>query len=237
MVVDYDAIPPGYYDAIFERRRGAQSKWHHLKFKRFADAICGDVDHLDVACSAGTLFRTLDQRTRSVGVDIALPQIALACERHGSDGRRFVVGGADGLPFADRRFDVVTMVELVEHLSEAVTDAALREARRVLRPGGRLLLSTPNYASLWPLVERLVNRIGAIDYDAQHINRFDRKRLSATLAAAGFTAARVDAYQFAAPFCAALGWSTADAVARLEPGLLTRRFGLLLFAEAVRGDG
>lgn len=67
----YDAIPTGYYDAVFHRRRGIQSKWHHLKFDRLRRAMAGLTDHLDIGCGAGTLVGTLGSGHRSVGVDIA----------------------------------------------------------------------------------------------------------------------------------------------------------------------
>ena len=36
---DYDALPAGYYDQVFHRRRGVQSKWHHLKFAQLRREI------------------------------------------------------------------------------------------------------------------------------------------------------------------------------------------------------
>jgi SAM-dependent methyltransferase len=55
---------------------------------------------------------------------------------------RFVVGDATRLPFPDASFDAVTMFDVIEHVPDDA--AALSEALRVLRPGGCLLLSTPN---------------------------------------------------------------------------------------------
>ena len=52
---------------------------------------------------------------------------------------------ASGLPLPDAGADIVIMSELIEHLVD--TDAAVEEARRILRPGGILLLSTPNLAA------------------------------------------------------------------------------------------
>jgi len=55
---------------------------------------------------------------------------------------RFLGGDATTLPFPDESFDAVTMFDLLEHVPE--DDAAVREAFRVLRPGGVLMVSTPN---------------------------------------------------------------------------------------------
>jgi SAM-dependent methyltransferase len=58
------------------------------------------------------------------------------------DGQKFVAGDATDIPFEDARFDMVTMFDLLEHVSD---DAAVaRESLRVLKPGGTILVSTPN---------------------------------------------------------------------------------------------
>jgi len=64
----------------------------------------------------------------------------VACNRQ--DGVRFVCGDATNLDFPDRSFDAVTMFDVIEHIPD--DRRALAEAFRVLRPGGYLLLSTPN---------------------------------------------------------------------------------------------
>lgn len=231
---DYGLIPVGYYDRIFDERAGVQSKWHHLKFDRIRDAIHGCRRHLDIGCSAGTFIGTLGQDQSSVGIDLAEAQIAFARQRHGAPQRRFDVVPAGPLPFADGEFDAVTVVELVEHLSPADNLVLLREAARVLQPGGRLVVSTPNYGSLWPLLERLVNRLGEVDYSDQHITHYTRRSLVALMTDAGLRDVRVEGYLLAAPFVAPIGWDFADRIAALEPRYLTDRLGFLLIATGTK---
>ena len=228
---DYESIPVGYYDAVFHRGSGVQSKWHRLKFARIRDRMRQPEQHLDIGCGPGTFIGTLPDRGVSVGVDISQVQLDYAGRNYAGQGRRFVAIAPGALPFADNTFDCVTLVELIEHLTPADTLTTLNEAHRVLRPGGQLLVSTPNYRSLWPLIEGLLNRLGKVDYSDQHINKFNRKRLFSLLQECGFGQISVQAYQLAAPFAAALGWRLADSVARLEPEWLTSRAGLLLLAE------
>jgi ubiquinone/menaquinone biosynthesis C-methylase UbiE len=69
-----------------------------------------------------------------------------------------VLGGdASCLPFSDAAFDAITMVETLEHIYISDRPAALAECFRVLRPGGRLVLSTPNHASLVERAKRFIS--------------------------------------------------------------------------------
>lgn len=231
MSYDYDSLPIGYYDAIYAKAHGAQSKWHHMKFERFRLAIAGLWRHLDIGCGPGTFIGSLAAGAhRSTGVDVARAQIDYAQAKYGGTDRDFRVVAPGPLPFDDGVFDAVTCIELIEHLPDAESLALLRETLRVLRPGGTLFLSTPNYASAWPWVEKAVNRLGPVDYTDQHISRHDRSTLSALLRGAGCATFDIDAYMLAAPFAATLSWRLADALARVEPAWLVRRCGLLLFA-------
>ncbi|KAA9149720.1 class I SAM-dependent methyltransferase [Amycolatopsis acidicola] len=101
---------------------------------------------LDVGCGDGAATALIARRAPGhdvVGLDWSTRALGQAREH----GFGLVNGSAEppGLPFGDATFDVVVMSELIEHLVD--TDAALDEARRVLRPGGTLLVSTPNLAA------------------------------------------------------------------------------------------
>ena len=228
---DYDAIPIGYYDSVYRRESGVQSKWHHLKFAAFRRAMTGLRDHLDIGCGPGTFIATLDGATRSRGIDIARPQIDYAQEHYAGPGREFQVAGDPPLPYDEGSFDAVTVIELIEHLPEAQNRALLAEALRVLRPHGKLLVSTPNYAGCWPLIEALVNRLGPTSYEEQHITHYTRARLQRLLNEAGAAEISVRPYMGFAAFTAPFGWRVADLVAGLEAPV-ERLYGLLLFAEA-----
>jgi len=235
---DYDRLPPGYYDHVYHAGTGVQSKWHHMKFQRFAAALQGFHRHLDIGCGPGTFIGSLAAGAQeSLGIDIAAPQIAYAEAHYGGPGRSFKTIPAGALPFAPASFDAVTLIELIEHLPRPTNRELLREALRMLKPGGKVFVSTPNYRSAWPLVERLVSRAGGVDYGVQHITRYHRASLRRLLEDAGATAVTVEGYMLAAPFAAGLSWRFADSLARLEPKILTDRLGLLLFATGTKRNG
>jgi 2-polyprenyl-3-methyl-5-hydroxy-6-metoxy-1,4-benzoquinol methylase len=230
MSFDYDSIPAGYYDLIFRRRRGVQSKWHHLKFGRVAREVAGRRRLLDLGCGPGTLIGAYDESGRiSVGVDISEPQVVYARREYGSSTRTFL----EELP-SDGDFDAVTLVEVIEHLSAADVDALLSAGVERLTEGGKLVVTTPNFGSAWPVVESLVNRFGDVSYSFQHINRYTRASLTRLLERHGLEQVRVETYMLLAPFAAPLGWTLADRLTTLErlPGL--RRAGLLLLGSGIK---
>ncbi|MBH5334671.1 methyltransferase domain-containing protein [Streptomyces pactum] len=101
---------------------------------------------LDVGCGDGSamaLALPLLRGHRVVGVDWSRDALRRAATRLPAVVRGDISGG--GLPFASGSADAVVFGEVIEHLVDP--DAALDELRRVLRPGGHLLLSTPNLAA------------------------------------------------------------------------------------------
>src|SRR5271157_616232 len=111
---DYETIASGYYDAVYRRNRGIQSKWHHLKFRRVVEEMEGHQRHLDVGCGPGTLIGLLDDRFLSTGIDISTTQIEYARCMYESESKHFFAVPARALPDVCRDYDVATLVEVVE---------------------------------------------------------------------------------------------------------------------------
>ena len=114
--------------------------WH-----RYAWAMgCVDgLDVLDCACGEGYGSHLLASRARSVvGADVDAESVAHAQRRYARPGLDFVEADALKLPFEDRRFDAVVSFETLEHLAEH--DELMTEFRRLLKPGGFLVLSSPD---------------------------------------------------------------------------------------------
>jgi len=132
---------------------------------RVLDARVSAVERLmDVGCGAGDLFRALGKRARSyVGVDL------VRYEEFPYDMTEFVAADLNSrIPLEDASADVVVSVETIEHLENP--RAFMRELVRLARPGGLVLVTTPNQLSLLSKLTLLVkNRFSAFtdrDYPA-----------------------------------------------------------------------
>ena len=229
---NYDTIAAGYYDQVFRKNKGIQSKWHHLKFARVQSRMKDYKNHLDIGCGPGTLISLLDPNKPSVGIDVAGDQIDYAKKNYETANHQFIaVEGSGPLPFENRTFDVVTMIELIEHLSKEEVVALLAEVQRVLKSHGRLIITTPNYLSLWPVLEIFVNRLSPVSYKDQHVTQYTKSRLKKFLQDNSFAFFHLSAFQFSAPFFAAIHWKLSDVVNAMETTTFGKWFGNLLIGE------
>src|SRR3954471_15781737 len=161
-----------------------ESHWWYIGRRRiigsFAKEICDQVKGrrariLDVGCGTGANLVRLSEFGDAEGVDIS-PDALSFCQERGLN--KVKLGAAEELPYEDGEFDLVTALDVVEHLDDDV--AGLREMRRVLRPGGRVLLFVPTFMFLW----------GVQDEVSNHRRRYRMPELERAVAEAGFAVER-----------------------------------------------
>lgn len=127
---------------------------------------------LDVGCGTGGNISFLKQFTRIMGVDMDPFAAAKAKERGYHD---VCIADAAKLPFPDASFDIVTGVDIIEHMKD--DSAFLREMKRVLKPGGYLFLSTAAFQFLWSKHDEL----------NQHTKRYRKSELKQLAERQGFS--------------------------------------------------
>jgi 2-polyprenyl-3-methyl-5-hydroxy-6-metoxy-1,4-benzoquinol methylase len=107
----------------------------------------GELTFLDFGCGDGKYFPFLIgeglQADNIRGVDVSRTRVE-RCHTLGFRNAKYIEKGAT-LPFADNEFDIVNVMEVVEHVPGDAIDAAFREISRVVRPQGVVFVSTPNY--------------------------------------------------------------------------------------------
>ncbi len=136
-----------YYEELWERlpRKLDPPDWELRRWFLLSEARPGD-RALDLGCGAGEFTAVLaDAGADVVGVDVA--EAALGRARSAHPELEFQLAPFDGpLPFPDAAFDLLWSSEVIEHVAD--TARWLSEVRRVLSPGGRLLLTTPSHGRL-----------------------------------------------------------------------------------------
>jgi len=101
-------------------------------------------DVVDIGCGGGALVRALIGRgARVTGVEISEQQLAPALANDGDSGARYVIGRAQRLPIEDGSVDAAVFMRTLHHVPPTELLAALREARRVVRPGGVVYVAEP----------------------------------------------------------------------------------------------
>lgn len=143
-------------------------------------APAGFARALAVGCGWGAELEFLGAYAPVIGTEIEAAPLRAARAGGGEAGARAVaMARAEALPFAAGSFGLVAMLDVLEHVPAA--DRALAEARRVLKPGGYLVLLVPALEWLW----------SAWDVRIHHQRRYSARALAAALDRAGFHVGRM----------------------------------------------
>jgi dolichol-phosphate mannosyltransferase len=173
LAADYD--DRAYYSPIVLQRY-----WQRQRFRHLSRLIAQEGPVLDVGCGSSRILEVLPPG--SAGVDILLRKLRYA--------RKFptslVQGSGFSLPFEDGAFPCILCSQVIEHVPK--TSSILDELFRVLKPGGRLVLGTPDYDRWeWVWMERLYGWFAPGGYADEHITHYTRRDLVHHFQGRGFT--------------------------------------------------
>ncbi|HET9719139.1 MAG TPA: class I SAM-dependent methyltransferase [Solirubrobacteraceae bacterium] len=135
---------------------------------------------LDAGCGSGRTLEELSRRCASVAGLELNPEAAEVARGRGDFEIR--TGRVEELPWEARSFDLITCLDVIEHTPDDTV--ALRELRRVSRPGGWLLITVPAYQSLWSTHDEMNH----------HYRRYSRRRLARAINEAGWQLERMTSF-------------------------------------------
>jgi SAM-dependent methyltransferase len=156
--------------------------WWHVGRRRILSDVLAhcqiprDARLLDAGCGAGGMLGALGVYGAVSGIDMNPELVALARRRGCED---VVEGVVEELPWADESFDLVTLLDVLEHTADDLV--TLEEMHRVVRPGGYLLVTVPAYEVLWSNHD-VVN---------DHYRRYSRRTLHRAATRAGWSVERM----------------------------------------------
>jgi 2-polyprenyl-3-methyl-5-hydroxy-6-metoxy-1,4-benzoquinol methylase len=243
---DYHSVAGDYQYRALHEGHPMQRFWHRGKLTMIDRLLRPHLKAgsriLEVGCGAGNLLLQASVAgSYPVALDLSMQALTFVRSRleeakAGSEapsGYTCMQAIGECLPLQANSFDCVILSEVVEHLEAPQT--SIREASRVLRPGGRLLVTTPNYRSFWPIMEWTVDRLNMAPKMAgeQHISRFSPGSLKKLLIASGLTIEYAGSIYNLSPFLSLLSPDRAENLLRRE---LDGRsaFGMILVAVGMK---
>lgn len=156
-----------------------QRYWQRRRYKHVTELIEGEGRVLDVGCGSSTIIGALPRG--SVAMDVLLRKLRYA--RIFSAHR--VQGSGFHLPIKSGSFECVLCSQVIEHVPK--NEGFLEELIRVLKPGGALVLGTPDYANWqWRFIEAVYQKVMPMAYADEHISHYTRKELVDWFESRGF---------------------------------------------------
>jgi len=167
-----------YDSRAYSSRIPLQRYWQRKRYSIVMGYISQHTRILDVGCGSSKIIQSLPA---AVALDIDLKKL-----RYLKTTNPFVLRGSlAALPFSDGKFSAVICSEVIEHISK--DPRIFGELKRVLSPGGELIIGTPDYASLWwRIFEWGYGKVLPMAYAEQHISHYTGSELEGILQSLGF---------------------------------------------------
>ncbi len=210
------------FKALHEGPR-VQRFWHASKqfmLKRHL-ALSPGLRVADIGCGSGLVSTWLvDQGLEVDAVDGNKESIEFIKNRFCDDKRKLIPhnGLVDEVNLPPNSYDYVISLEVIEHIYHDQGVGLLKSMARLLKPGGRWLITTPNYRSMWFFIEPLMDYLSKVPKLAgdQHVTKFTPPKLRSIVKESGLELDTLNGMCTLAPWLSPLSWKFAKGIDALE---------------------
>lgn len=221
-VGDAIQIPGNYQFRAAFQGRAPQRFWHQIRFDTCLEmfGLGSDLRVLDAGCGSGVFADQVARHpgTKVTAVDSNPEAVAFARAQFERPNLEFQLGLVDELDFGPASFDRIGCLEVIEHIHPEQARAMLGTFHRLLSPGGRLLVSTPNMRSHWPFLEWALDHLRLVPTmeGEQHVAGYHPRSLQALGEACGFRLLQSRTLFVVSPWVALASWRWAESLHRWE---------------------
>ena len=206
-----------------------QRFWHRSKMT-VIDQLCKPAANdrvLDIGCGSGVVAHYLSTFGPHVtAVDGNPEAIKFARKQYDKDNLTFIEGLVDDAFVTQGPLDKIYCFELIEHIYHEQATHLLHNCHDMLTPSGQMLITTPNYLSLWPAIEWLMDRfkLAPTMKGHQHVCFYTPNRLAQLVESCGFDVIQVTTSLFLSPWVAVCNWDLPERLlfkeihSRFQPG-------------------
>ncbi len=201
-----------------------QKFWHYNKqisIKRYLPPSPTDLV-MDVGCGSGVITSFLGESgAKVIGIDGNPEAINFATDRFSRPNVEFRLGLVDNDIDVSQLIDKIYCLELIEHIYINQAREMLETFLKILKPGGKVFLTTPNYRSMWPLIEWSMDKLGLSPplAEHQHVEFYHKNKLERLCTEVGFEVELTATTCLIAPWLAPVSWSLARRMDALETRL------------------
>lgn len=168
-----------YDDRAFNSMIPVQRYWQRRRYEIITELAIDAGSTLDIGCGSSRILKGLNQ---VIGLDIQMSKLRYARKYE----KPLVNASIFNLPFRNDSFDCVICSEVIEHIPPG--NQPFTEINRVLRPGGQLIIGTPDYSKWqWRFIEQIYNLILSGGYAEEHITQYSKESLVELLETMGYT--------------------------------------------------
>jgi len=213
--------PGDYQYKALTSGNAVQRFWHESKQRVITKLLPPQPTDfiLDVGCGSGVIADYLGKSGAKVlGIDGNEDAIRFAQNTFTAPNVEYRQGLVDDLFKCDTPPDKIYCLEVIEHIYFEQGRTMLENFKNLLKPGGFIFLTTPNYHSLWPLIEWAMGKFSSAARmdEVQHVAHYNSNYLAKMIAEAGLELVSLSSMCFAAPWLSPVSHSVAIGLENLE---------------------